>query len=310
MALHKFTHTFFNSTAEGKVTSRLQWRQSRVFLLWEISPLWKYDWINYIFNSFLCSLIFSLAASPSLPLPTRLPLPPLPLFCLLTCLAPFQPLPLSAAGVGEGEGEPGGADGALLQGAAGTSRLWQHQERRHARADVRQPLKTLSVIPSFVFCSFSGALITREGCILMLCCGIFVSLHWVACRRSNKVKARLHSSRPVHDSQTFYILFEWNCVSPLYLSKVIFYAVVIELWCLWTWSSVIHVLFKVMSLHPSSSVVWIWATLLSSMFVFDLSAVSPRALDINYLFPYWVDFSFCLLSTYYLWIQLTNTVCI
>lgn len=49
-----------------------------------------------------------------------------------------QPLSFSAAGVGEGEGKPGGADGALFQGAAGTRRLRQHQERRHARPNVRQ----------------------------------------------------------------------------------------------------------------------------------------------------------------------------
>lgn len=47
-----------------------------------------------------------------------------------------QSLPLSAAGYREGEGKPGGADGALFQGAAWTSSLRQHQERRHTRPDV------------------------------------------------------------------------------------------------------------------------------------------------------------------------------
>lgn len=58
-------------------------------------------------------------------------------FCSITCAAPYQPLSFSAAGIGEGEGKPGGADGALFQGAAGSSRLRQHQERRHTRPDVR-----------------------------------------------------------------------------------------------------------------------------------------------------------------------------
>lgn len=97
------------------------------------------------------SLSLSVLLSPS-QLAVSLPLSPrllpalscpflLSLFCLLTCIAPDQPLPLAAAGVGEGEGKPSGADGALLQGAAGTSRLWQHQECHYARADVRQPCK-------------------------------------------------------------------------------------------------------------------------------------------------------------------------
>lgn len=68
-----------------------------------------------------------------------------------------QPLPVSAAGVWEGEREPGGADGALLQGAPGTSRLWKHQERCHARANV-----SLSALAPAV--NISGA------CFFFFCC--------------------------------------------------------------------------------------------------------------------------------------------
>lgn len=60
-------------------------------------------------------------------------------FCFLTCISSHQPLPVSAAGIGEGERTASGADGALLQGAAGTSRLWKHQECCHTRTNVRQP---------------------------------------------------------------------------------------------------------------------------------------------------------------------------
>lgn len=86
-------------------------------------------------------------------------------FCFfLTCIAhpppPHQPLSLSAAGIREGEGKPGGADGALLQGAAGKSRLRQHQERRHAGPDVSQP----SIVVCFCL----------EGCISPLRCSIFI----------------------------------------------------------------------------------------------------------------------------------------
>lgn len=141
-AIHKCAHTWWrteslNCHCRGK--SRLR-REScsdtavlRVFLC---KKCYCY-WIKLISNSLSRRLYLS---SPSrLDFPSPALSPPLPLFfCFLTCIAPRQPLPLSAAGVGEGEGKPGGADGALLQGAAGTSRLWQHQERRHARADVRQ----------------------------------------------------------------------------------------------------------------------------------------------------------------------------
>lgn len=89
--------------------------------------------------------LFSLSLSLCLPPPCSLCILPLlspPL--LLTCIALYQPLPLSATGIGEGEGKPRGANGALFQGAPGTRRLWQHQERRHTRADVSKTAAFLS----------------------------------------------------------------------------------------------------------------------------------------------------------------------
>lgn len=87
-----------------------------------------------VFLSLACTSLPLLTSS--LPGPSS-PFAPL-VFCFITCPAPHQPLSFSAAGVGEGEGKPRGADGALFQGAAGSSCLRQHQERRLARPDVRQ----------------------------------------------------------------------------------------------------------------------------------------------------------------------------
>lgn len=58
----------------------------------------------------LCSLSLSAPSQFAFACLTSSPL----LFCFLTRIAPYQPLSLSAAGIGEGEGKPGGADGALL----------------------------------------------------------------------------------------------------------------------------------------------------------------------------------------------------
>lgn len=51
----------------------------------------------------------------------------------------LQSLSLPAAGQWEGERKPSRADRALLSGTAGPFRLWQHQERSHPCAYVRDP---------------------------------------------------------------------------------------------------------------------------------------------------------------------------
>ena len=153
---HEGKHIHLIFTAEGEVTSGVKaavTQHCRVISV-ENMELWckRYCcWGELIPNSRLSSLSLPLCPSqlPSLPLPPSLPpsLPPalsspyLSLFfsARSPAISPHQPLPFTAAGVREGEGEPGGADGALLQGAAGTSCLWQHQECHHTRANVRQP---------------------------------------------------------------------------------------------------------------------------------------------------------------------------
>lgn len=216
-AIHKCVHTWrptqplhfhCRHTAEGKVTSGAKaavTQQSRESFC---VKNWAFVEMLVLLNQIQTLLsVLSLTVCTSLP-PSRLTSPSLPpspcllpalsspllLFCLLTCIAPYQPLPLSAAGVGEGEGKPGGADGALLQGAPGTSRLWQHQECRHARADVRQPRKLFYARDRSSFCELflTYWLNPKEGCILVLCCSIFICA-LIGPRGRDKVNARLRS---------------------------------------------------------------------------------------------------------------------
>lgn len=149
---------------------RLQWHSSlqSVFCVKKIEPLCY--WVKLISNSCLFSL-FSLSLSPP-------PSPALSSPLFLTCIALHQPLPLSAAGVREGEGKPGGADGALLQGAPGKSRLWQHQERRHARADVSEAAThTHTDMRPNIFLWYVVEVSTEpEGRMRpqVLCCSVFI----------------------------------------------------------------------------------------------------------------------------------------
>lgn len=188
---------------------RLQWHSSlqSVFCVKKIEPLCY--WVKLISNSCLFSL-FSLSLSPP-------PSPALSSPLFLTCIALHQPLPLSAAGVREGEGKPGGADGALLQGAPGKSRLWQHQERRHARADVSEAAThTHTDMRPNIFLWYVVEVLTepKEGCVLKCCVAAFLSVCWLARGGRDKVNARLHSCQNRCECMIFVYRFVYIEVSP------------------------------------------------------------------------------------------------
>lgn len=172
---------------------RLQWHSSL-----ESVFLFKENWVfvetlNQIDFKLEFSLFsFSLCPPPFLALPALSSL----VFLPLTCIALYQPLPFSAAGVGEGEGKPGGADRALFQGAPGTGRLWQHKECCNTCTDVSEtavltPLRTRSIL----FLWFVVDVFTKpEGGMhfLMLFSGIVISAP-IGLWERDKVNARLYS---------------------------------------------------------------------------------------------------------------------
>lgn len=133
---YRNVHAHINKWVREKAAVTLQFRECFCARNHNI-----FKTLFFFFLSPCCLFPLPSPISPSTPSPLS-PFRPLPALFLSSSASspassPYQPLPVSSAGIGEGEGKPGRADGALLQGAAGTCCLWQHQERSHARADVR-----------------------------------------------------------------------------------------------------------------------------------------------------------------------------